>query len=222
MSSPVQISDLSSAPGGAQDADLALIRRSNTTDYKVLVSSLRSINTPGLPALPAPLQATDLMIVNQGAANCKVDFGRVGFVAGVRMWFYTNSSNINGALYWGLVPNTGDTLLAVKGGSTYNVGGTSNLGTWQQVGATLGITQIPNHQHYYRFGQDQSNSGATYVHGAKRLPSGGDPKFGLGSGIVGGQGDNPNHDAYGGCDPHNHGNTWRPLASVGSIFEKLI
>ena len=45
MTSPVQLSDLDLATS-ADDADLALIRKNNTTDYKVTVQLLRDINIP--------------------------------------------------------------------------------------------------------------------------------------------------------------------------------
>lgn len=225
----VVLSDLPVA-SSADDADLTLLRK-GLTDYQCAASLIRNINVAGLPSLPSPVSGTDLMIVARGGSNYKIPFNQVGFPKGTRMWFFQATAPSG----WTLVSGLGDRLIACAGNSTpyAGVSGGGSGGTWQQEGVGggspgggLSLTQIPNHNHFAQFGQDQSNSHATYIHGARNPQTGGDPKFGLSPttdpvrGMVGGKGDNANHNVYGQCDPHNHGNTWRPKANVGIICSK--
>lgn len=202
MSSPVQLSDLPAA-SVADDADLALIRKDNTTDYKTTVAILRKINIAGLTAIPTPAQPTDKMMISQTGTVYRIDFGSVGFTQGTKMWFYQNSEPVSPA-YWQIVPNTGDTLLGVKGGGTYSTGGVT-AGTWQQVDHTLTVDEIPAHTHtvacYFAITNFFQNTGKSAVGG-------------------GNASSNATSSSVGGGQGHNHGNAWRPLASVGLICQK--
>lgn len=209
MTSPVQLSDLDLAVA-ADDADLALIRKSNTTDYKVTVQVLRNINIPGLPPLGSSPGPTDLLIVSQGGINSQCNFGSIGLTVGTKLWFYQNTVPVS-SMFWQIVPNTGDTLLAVRGGGTYGTGGTSG-GTWQQSNATLTTDQIPSHTH--RILKTKETTGSSNNLGPCR----------------GKHTENDDFTPYryatseptGGGQPHNHGNAWRPLSSVGIICQKVL
>ena len=204
MSSPVQLSDLDLATE-ALDVDLALIRKNDTTDYKITVALLRKIDIPGLPVLPNPVQPTDLMIVSQGGDNCQIPFSDVGFVGGTKAWFFQSTAPTG----WTIVPNTGDHLLAVVGGSTYSTGGTAQ-GTWQQVNHALTIGEIPSHTHTIT--KTKENTGSSNNLGPRRginVEDNADPAMRICT-----------SNATGGGGGHNHGNTWRPLANVGLICEK--
>jgi hypothetical protein len=197
----VQLSDLDLA-GTADDADLALIRKADTTDYKVTVQTLRAINISGLAVLPAPAQDVDLMMISQGGTNCQIPFSQVSFIVGTRMWFFDGTPP-NSA--WEIVPNTGDRLLACANGSgTYATGGTM-VGTWQQANHTLTIDQIPSHFHPITRMQGNNVKSGT---GAKVW-------FESGPSTI------KNTEAVGGGNFHNHGNTWRPSANVGIICIKM-
>lgn len=209
MSSPVQLSDLDLTVTAA-DADLALIRKNNTTDYKVTLQVLRNINVPGLPPLTSSPGPTDLLIVSQGGVNSQCNFGSIGFTVGTKIWFHMNSVPVS-SLFWQIVPNTGDTLLAVRGGSTYTTGGT-NQGTWLQTDATLTTAQIPSHTH--RILKTKETTGASNNLGPAR------GKHPENDAVVANR--YATSEATGGGGPHNHGNGWRPLSAVGIICQKVL
>lgn len=212
MSSPT-IPDLPVA-SVANDADQMLIRQpagALGTDKNVLVSLVRKINVSGLPTLTSPTTAqdSDLFLISRGGVNFQIRHDQVSFRSGTKMWFYHNAFTEIGG--WSLV-SAGDNLLAVKGGSTYSVGGVE-LGTWQQEGVGggspgggLSIAQMPSHDH------DISGAGATAGSGSQvrgwRNP-GGSSSSKPWSTLTNGSG-----------SPHNHGSSWRPLASVGIICQK--
>lgn len=204
MSSPVQLSDLDLATT-ADDADFALIRKNNTTDYKVTVQILRNIDIAGLPDLSptanSPL-SNDLLLIQRSGTNSKCVFSSIGFVAGTALWFYANTAPVG----WAIVPNAGDNLLAVKGGGTYGTGGVSNAGTWQQANATLTIDQIPPHAHQFQvYTSDIKGNLSKKVSSTNRSSN-----------------NTVDTTTVGGGQPHNHGASWRPLASVGIICQKSL
>jgi hypothetical protein len=211
MSSPVQLSDLDLATV-ADDADLALIRKSDTTDYKILVSNLRSINIAGMPQLNSPMP-TDLMIIARTGTNYKAYFGTAGFAPGPRMWFYqADAPNGIAPVFWKRMnADKGDTLLAVAGGSTYTSGGTQK-GTWQQTDHTLTLAEIPAHNHRVRLGENNSETSGKIRFSRRAI----DESFTSGT--------NPASNTYnaGGGGGHNHGDTWRPTANVGILCEKKL
>ena len=204
----------------ANNSDVVLLR-SGLTDYQCAVSLIRNINVESLSPIPfGSGDATDKFLLSRVVggvpSNFNIRFSQVSFPKGTRMWFYNSVAPTS----WSIVPNTGDQLLAVKGGSSYTSAGASQ-GTWQQTSVALTIQQIPNHQHFTRTGNNQSNSNANYLFAAKN-PGGTDPLYNSTTslGIIGGEGDSPTHDNYGQCQTHNHGDTWRPLANVGIICNK--
>ena len=216
MSFPVQLSDLDLA-STADDADLALIRKNNTTDYKCTVQAMRDINIPGLPSLSGSAAANDPMIISQSGTNCQIPFGQVGFVAGTKIWFYQGLA----PTYWQVVPNTGDRLLAVRGGATYVTGG-SVAGTWQQTdvdgvaGKGLTIAQMPLHGHGVQVRDDTGFSSNDFVRSAKA--SGSSSKTIPGPIVQAGS----NSGTDGTSAGHNHGSGWRPDCAVGIICQKTI
>lgn len=220
MTSPVQLSDLDPT-SVANDADLALIRKNNTTDYKVTVQVLRNINVGGLPDLSTTANSpdnTDLLIVARAGVNCKCLFPAIGLPKGTKLWFYQDAVPVSTA-YWAIVPNTGDRLLAVKGGSSYTVGGTvTNLSNWQQLDATLTIEQIPAHAHVARVRKNKSSTLDSLFAGTQPT----DSQNNATTGYTGGTGstDKRSTDPVGATKGHNHGNTWRPSAAVGILCQK--
>ena len=219
----VQLSGLDLATV-ADDADLALIRKSNTTDYKVTLAVLRAINIAGLPSLTLPPQPTDLLMLSQSGVNYQMYFGSSGFSVGTQIWFFMGSVPVS-PTFWSIVPNTGDQLLAVRGGSTYTTGGTSQ-GTWLQQdvfgisGMGLALNQMPLHGHPIKV---RSSTGSNSTSTVSQAGSNGSDK------IIGTQSANDplqlvgsNAGTSGTSAPHNHGNTWRPLANVGIICVKTL
>lgn len=214
MSSPINLSNLPSASlSQSNDNSAILLMRVGLTDYQVAVDIIRNINLQDLDPLPngTPL-TTDLMMVNRiysgVPTNFQVTFGSVGFPVGTQMWFYDTMPPTPN---WNLVPNTGNSLLACADQSaapygTYNgSSGGSNTGSWQQSPAILTIAQIPSHSHAVNFVRTVQRS------------NGSQNTWGL---------SNPAFDAQvtqntGGGGPHDHGNTWRPMANVGVIGIKV-
>lgn len=210
MSSPVQLSDLDLATV-ADDADLTLIRKDNTTDFKITVQAMRNIAVASLPNLPTPAQVNDYMLINQSGTNCKIEFGKVGFTQGTKMWFYSGAPP---NVYWNTVPNTGDRLLAVKSasGAYQNSGNSTSLDLWQQKDTILTEAQIPAHTHTLT--KTKATTGSSNNLGpcrGKHTEDDSNPAFRVCT-----------TNATGGSQGHNHGNIWRPAASVGLICEKLI
>jgi len=186
------------------DSDQLLVRQpagGAGTDKSATVALIRNLNIAGLPAAPATPSPADLLIFSQGGTNYQLRFDQVGFVQGVKMWFFHNLyTEVSG---WSLF-SSGDTLLAVKGGSTYTVGGVEK-GSWQQEDHILTINEMPAHSH------NRESSSDTVSHIGTEYYRSGDPFHSKGffpSSITGGS------------QGHNHGSTWRPKASVGIILEK--
>lgn len=221
---PVTISDLD--PAGTVDVinDLLLLRQ-GTKDTRATPQQVFDLNLNIFNPLPSELVQSDVIMVGRLVGGVYQKYlihpQNIGFMKGTATWFYQNAAPLG----WSVIPNTGDRILAtaLPSGQPYQYTTPGQQGTWQQEGRTLSIQQIPNHQHYGQFGQNQSNQNARYIHGASSLPSGGDPRFGTNPsvGVVGAYNDNNNHNNYGACLPHDHGNTWRPAANVGllCVFE---
>jgi len=211
-SPPVQMSDLPDGNSSlANDASAVVLMRSGLTDYKCAVSIIRQINLFILAQTnPIP---SDLMLISRGSAsnpsNLAVTFSQVGFPAGTRMWFYQNPPP-----NWQIVQGTGNSLCAVADQSPAPYGGYNgngagvNTGTWQQTDTILTVDQIPSHTHGVRGSRDTISSQNT------NYARYGDPGSShIGPDII--------SRSTGGSLGHNHGNTWRPMANVGTIGIKL-
>lgn len=191
------------------DSDQLLVRQPAGglgTDKSCTAQQIRNLNLSGLAGLPTGTpNANDLMLIARSGTNYQITFQNVGFIQGTKMWFYHNAAGSSSELPgWSIFAN-GDTLLAVKGGSTYTVGG-SQQGTWQQVGVSLSISQIPAHTHRVPAGKESAGSAVNpgYARRSRDI----DVNTTITTGTAGsGQ-------------PHNHGDTWRPRASVGIICQK--
>ncbi len=211
MSAPVQLSDLDITTV-ADDGDLTLIRKNDTTDYKITAANMRKINIPGLPVMSTSPVPLDLMIISQ-AANTPATmrqcfFGSIGLAIGTKVWFYqSNPPNGVSPVFWKIAPGTGDKLLAVKGNQGYTNAGQSQ-GTWQQENHVLTESEIPAHTHSLRM--DIHSAGQTSEIGLARAgKSSYYPPSATTQPTGGGQG-------------HNHGKTWRPYAYVGIICQKAL
>ena len=143
--------------------------------------------------------------------------------ASQKMWIYRNDTCEG----WIIDATVTDRVIALKGGSNaYNVNGGVNAGTWTQPGHTLTESESPAHNHT----SENDTHGHTFG-GAipKYLTTGVDGKSG--SNLTGGGGfsagatnvtivnDAHNHtiNSTGGGGSHNHGDTHRPAAAVGTL-----
>lgn len=229
MSANIEIPDLSPAGPINASTDLVLIRQ-GLSDRKATVAQIANIDFSIYTFLASPLKDTDALLVgvNDGLGayqNYAINPQKLGFLSGTTMWFYQNTAPLG----WQIVVGTGDRVLGTVGGSqAYSSAGLQ--GTWQQGDVSgipnlgLDVKQIPNHQHWGRWGENQSDSQPKFLRGTRSFPSGGNPQYTETAilGVVNGAGDIPSHDAFGACDPHNHGSVWRPSAAVGIICQKII
>lgn len=217
MSSPVQLSDLPAAASPLSPSGLMLYR-SGLTDYQATLSQVQAILINALNPLGYNPQPTDLMMVqpSSGAATSQVYFGQVGFTAGTVSWFYQATA----PMFWSSI-GTGDTILAVAGGSqAYNVTAGNVSGTWQQgdvggvPGTGLTVAQMPAHGHSIRVRDDSGFNSNDNVRSANA--SSANSKT-----ITAPIGSSGSSSGTGGTSQaHNHGNVWRPMASVGIICQK--
>lgn len=238
---PITIPELSPADPVDPDNDYVVLRQ-NLSDKKATVASLRDLKLQLFPPLGRAIAESDVFLIGEnngmgGYTNKIVASARVVFFAGVNCWFFSNVAPIG----WVIIPNTGDKILGCS--YTFNpafpsfptelykgVAGQSIAGTWQQEdvdgvsGRGLNIQQIPNHNHWCRFGNQANTASARYIVGAQNRNQPPNTEYGNDAvrGIVNGQGDNSSHNNYGECLPHNHGATWRPLALVGIVATKTV
>lgn len=223
MTSPVDLSDLDLATV-ADDNDLALIRKSDTTDYKIICANLRKINIPGLPVMTTSPTALDLLIVSQAGTNRQCNFGSIGFVNGTKVWFYSSAApNGVAPVFWKIVSGLGDRLLAVRNSTGAYTAGGGKGGDWQQQGVgggtgALTLAQIPPHTHRIPLGKEdakEDTGSQVYPRLGKHLAV---TEFSpdARTATAGGSGTPPV------AQTHNHGKDWRPLANVGVICEKVL
>ena len=190
----------------ANNSDEMLVRQpagALGTDKRVTIDKIRNLDINALGTLPTgtPI-ASDQMIIERSGTNYAITFEDVGFIQGTKMWFYHNAaSQVPG---WAIVASS-DNLLAVKGGATYTTGGVQQ-GTWQQEDHTLTTSQIPSHSHRMTMAKDTTGSTSNMVGAARGKTAETDG--------------NIQTYTQGGGLGHNHGSSWRPLASVGIICVK--
>lgn len=238
MGSPIQIPDLPPA-SIANNAD-QLVMRQGLTDYRVTVGLIRNINISTFTSLPTPLQSGDYFMATRSGQTYRVNQTKMNMPYGTAMWFYMTVSNINLILPgWAIVPNTGDSLLAVgAGGSIYNANG-SVQGTWQQPFFSIRIDQIPAHSHYIGISSTFGGSGPKSAFINAQSIGYGNPKYSFDpvhTWQTGGAGSDfqsqpaasppgsPNADPFPFTPPNSVilDQTWRPQANVGAIFSKVI
>lgn len=225
MTSPIEIPDLSPASSINPNSDFVIVRQ-GASDRKATVAQIANINFASYVISGTPIVASDVFVIGQNDGlgnynNVLVTPQRIGFLIGTVSWFYQPIAPLG----WSIVPGTGDKILGVTDttGNFYNGASAGTLsGNWQQTGVSLGVTQIPNHQHFMRGGSTSDNNNNNFMEGA-RYPTGVNPAYSVQAclGVVNGAGDIPTHDAFGACDPHNHGNSWRPSAVVGIVCVKV-
>lgn len=203
---PITIPDLD--PAGTVDFnnDQLLIRQ-GLNDRRVSPQQLNNFKLENFGSLSSPIIASDLILVgrNNGSGvytNLTADPRRLGFLAGVFMWFYCDTAQI--PLFWVNVPSLSDRVLAVKGGSqAYTNQGPQ--GTWQQSNYTLTIAQIPAHTHSFKiYTSDEKGN----LEGGKVSSTSRNSNLNLST------------TSTGGGQGHNHGNIWRPSAAVGLVCQK--
>lgn len=179
-----------------------------TTDFRMTIAQAQAILINALVPLGRPPQPSDLMMVQPSSLlpSCQVYFGQVGFASGTICWFYQATA----PTYW-QITGVGDSLLAVatlSGTSPYKVAGGIQAGTWQQTGVSLTIAQMPAHNHGINTKTHAGDSSDSCV--AQASTSGdstikSQPIQNNGSGAA-----------------HDHGLTWRPLANVGILCQKML
>lgn len=225
MSSPVNMASLAPATiTVVNDPSAQVLLRSGLTDYRAAVNLIRSINLTVPPYTPlASAVANDLMFIQRGSGNFSIMFNQVGLLKGTRMWFYSTAP-----VGWRTVPGTGDKILACSDdtlGNIVNYNGITTAGfqggSWQQTNWALTIDQIPAHKHGVFIYQASSSAANDIAGSGKNFdngPTGTEP-----SNFTGGAGSTTasSTSPAGATNGHNHGNTWRPLANVGSICEKM-
>ena len=134
-----------------------------------------------------------------------------------KMWVYRNAA-LEG---WAIDSGVTDKVLAVKGGTTYTAGG-ATAGTWQQTGHVLTIAEMPAHDH----GGGACSTGGAHTHTMDmgvvgELGDGLQTKYQSGSTKNTNSAGSHSHtitvNSQGSDNAHNHGSTWRPAASVGTL-----
>ena len=229
---PITISDLDPADPIDFTNDQIPIRQ-GLSDRRVAPSQLQNFRLQDFAVLSSPINSNDRILIGRAAGggsytNMITDPRRLGFLTGVRMWFYSTASGA--PLHWKSIPDIGGRVLAIQGG-TQAYANSGLQGTWQQTGTTLSIQQIPNHNHFFAIGSVEGRSerqgkwGLATKSRAAAVPNpfGTDAVNNPGRGIVGAYQDPINsgeHNNYGSCLAHNHGDTWRPAAAVGVLCQK--
>jgi len=116
---------------------------------------------------------------------------------------------------WKIDTTVYDVVLALKGGSNdYNVSGGTQAGTWTTSNHTLVEDEIPTHDHGETGAHTHAilvTTGGSYHYGTTSQTSAGHVTKNTN---IGGA---HTHASVGSNSSHNHGLSWRPLASVGTL-----
>lgn len=186
------------------------------TTHKATLPQFQGLDLSQLTPLPFPLASGDVLFGEEtNGDKFSTEFFNVTFPSGTKIWIFANRAPPG----WIISADTGDRLLAVKGGGTYTTGGVA-AGTWQLSGVNgdpgtgLSIEQIPWHLHRGQKSTKLRDFGA----GGNSNPA-----------IRGKELEDDSRTNYkyentlpvGGGQTHNHGNTWRPRAVVGLVIEKI-
>ena len=135
-----------------------------------------------------------------GSANLTAGTAIPDYIpSGTKMWFYADTAPTG----WTLDATPSDSLLAVKGGSTYTTGG-AQAGTWTQPDATLTAAQIPPHTHLTNATTSANSGGGPTIYCYSTTPTS------TGSAAT----------SAGTASSHNHGTAYRPLSEVGIICSR--
>ena len=217
MTSPINFDDLSEIFALNPIDQMITENEPEQATTKATIKQVSGIAIQNLTWLPDDMQSGDVFYyATSSNVNSSVDFDDITFESGTRTWIFAETYPSG----WSLVPNTGDKLLAIVGGSKYTTAGTEG-GTWLTEGVNGGnpgsgltIEQIPAHSHR--------------GHKTKEHPSSSEPdtdKDALRGKVR--EDDDVFRFRYidsqqtGGGQPHNHSNTFRPRAQVGLIIEKI-
>ncbi|MGA2823648.1 MAG: hypothetical protein ABSE72_08995 [Bacteroidales bacterium] len=133
-----------------------------------------------------------------------------------KIWVYRNTAPEG----WAIDSSVTDVVLALKGGSqAYNANGGTQVGTWQQAGHSLSIAELaihshPGDPHGHTFYVDE---GGGTVGGTSSIPMGGQNAANTDNGSTDSGGTGSSTGSTGSGAAHDHGNTWRPAAAVGTL-----
>lgn len=214
MSSPINIDDLTEIFSVNPVTDF-MITENEPEQFttRATIAQVQSIQMKDLPLFQIPFAAGDVFFgqVTDPSTKFSTNFQDVTFPSATKIWL--NDDVI--PLGWKPANVTGDKLIAIKGGSSYLTGGTT-AGTWTTStvngnNSPLTIEQIPGHTHGFikanHIASDISNQPPRK---GKIEEDDSEIKDRTGT-----------SDMTGGNATHNHGNAWRPRASVGIIIEKI-
>lgn len=229
MGAPVQIPDLPAATV-ANDNDETILRQ-GLVDFRVTIGLIRNLNIDALTPLSGSALGSDRFLISRGGSNFRIDFSAVGLPLGTKTWLYMTQGQIDTVMLgWQSIPNSGNALLAVRGGSVYTTAGTTQ-GTWTQPAINLLIGQIPAHQHGYPVSQTRSlGTSSTKVSAANNGASTDILMKTYHTGGVGSAVGSSNPKAYSDfndsfspdTDPVQADPAWRPFAAVGMLAVKIV
>lgn len=191
------------------DVDLTNIEN----NFEVLRSMFSGTNSPPNSIIGMPwFDTTNKLLKTRNSLNNKwlgVMYGNNNS----KMWFYSNSAE-DGWIIDSTAPT--DCVLALKGGAqAYNVSGGNEAGTWTQPNHILTEAQIPAHDHgevgahshSFRYILGSGSFGYGYV----------DADVSIQSKIAVATAGAHTHTGGGGGGAHNHGDTYRLKAAVGTL-----
>jgi len=191
-------------------ADLAIFE----TNFATLRSMFSGAGEPASPEIGQPWFDTTDNIMKIRNAD---DDGWLGIMYGTsatKIWIFENVAR-NG---WAIDSGVTDRVCALKGGAgSYNANGGTTAGSWTQTGHSLTEAEMPAHTHGSAGShthnvpiESQSGSAATI----KRVTPG--YRYAQ-SGRILSDGAHTHGNTGLSGDAHTHADTFRPLASVGTL-----